>query len=519
LIRFYSVIVTLSLFSLLSCYAEVSADYFQLSLFPRQTRQDTYLLNLLREPDNDNLVEKSSFEESRFDFAFSSQRVLKKAFSHFLLDRERNESFLRYQVVDESISAQVRVSLTGGIDYHTDFDKSYINLYRGVLVRGNIHNRLVFWGNWWAARFEGDLDYVEETSPLFKGFYKNQQDHGQTGVNKVSGQISYLFPFGDLSLGRGTHLIGDNIGGSIILNDEVNDYGYFSAKVDFGKLTLSFLHASLIPFERDFTYDYRAYVQKHMALHQIDYRPRHNLKVFFGEHIVYANRGVEVSYLLPHTFNRFIEHNLRDRDNVHIYAGGRWDVSESVGLYGNFILGELKKSEFLGDWWGNKYALQGGIDIFYLEGLFQEKNRPVNTTLEFTAIRPWLYTHSSTVTAFTHDRRGWHGSAGMLGFPEGTNLVQVAAEISVPVLPYLTFDQFASFTRQGDLGDGSELDYNNRPKDTAKWLEGEQTDTLRGKTVLTFSLFAHHSVKAGVDWRKDDGDWKHELMLSYQAMY
>ena len=515
----YLLLLTLAIVILFPAFAlatvpEEAGEYFRLSFLSPDIRNTSSLFILQDEPDGDRMIKREEFEKSYFGFAFLNYRSFQNALNDFLTVREVRNSFLDYSVVDRSISGRLQASLMAGVDYQSDFEEQYIHLYRGVQVRGNIYNRLVFWGEWWAGRFQGDLDYAEANSPLIKGFFKTHQnpETTYTNLNKIYGRLSYLFDFGNVSLGRGTHLIGDNIGGSTILNDAVNDYGYFSSEITFGKLRLSFLHATLIPdvIEPAEDYDYQ---DKYLVLRQINYMPLPQLDLYFGEQVIYANRGIDPSYLLPHIFYRITEHNLQDRDNVQMYAGASWRYRDFATLYGSLIIGELRKKEIFSDWWGNKYALQGGGSLLFAEGLLYHQNEAVRTTLEFTAVRPWMYTHKTIATPFSHDGIG-------LGFPEGSNLIQTAGEIVFPLIPSLTLNQFVSFTKQGSVGNSFSINYEDRPSDTAKWLEGETTDRWLSRTVLFWHILAHHRMRAGMEFRRQDNEsWRKTLVFGYQARY
>lgn len=494
-----------------------SNSYHNISFLSPEIKTKTYLLNLQQQPDKDTIFIEESITESNFSSPFTSLTSFRNALSEFVSSTEQRNSIFDYSVKDTP-NGRLQVSLIAGADYHSNFDEHYLNFYRGVQLKANFNNRLLMWGNWWAARFQGDLDYAEATSPLIKGWYKSHNIQTYTNLNRINGQITYLFDFGNLTIGRGTHQIGDSISGSIILNNESNDYGYFSSELLFGKLSLHFLHATLIPDNPDSNYDYLRYVNKFLVLHHIKYQARKNLSFYFGEEIIYANRSIDASYLLPHTFYRITEHNLRDLDNVLIYTGFQWQASDIFYFYGSLILDELKKSEIFGDWWGNKYALQGGIAMRYGSGIFS--NDRIRTVLEFTAVRPWMYTHNSDPTIFSHDGIGLGFSGAGVGDYKGSNLIQGAGELNIPLFANLSFDQFFSYTIQGSLGESFSINYNDRPKDTAKWLEGDKRKITRGKTALSFSLFSHHKLKVGLDWhRVDNNDWNQELIISYQAKY
>jgi hypothetical protein len=499
------------LFSML--YAESGVrDYLQVGLLKPELSNSTFLLNLQNEVDSKTLFNDEIISETDTDFALSSVSDLKTALKSFFVDDEREKSFLDYRVKGEHVQGSLKVSLIAGADYHTNTDLSYLNLYRGLQLRSNINNRFLMWGYWWACRFQGDLDFAEEHSPLIKGFYKPHGiDQKYTNIDRLTGQATYLLPVGNISVGRGTHLVGNNIGGSIILNNAANDYGYFSGELSLGKLRLSLLHASLIPDDLT-NYKTNESQDRYLVLHQLDYKPSKALHFFFGEEIIYANRSVDFSYLIPHTFYRITEHNLGDRDNVLIYTGLNWRVSKNVLLYGNVALDELKKSEILGDWWGNKYAVQTGVSLDYADGLFV-RDKLLRTTLEATAVRPWIYTHKVLANAFSHNGVG-------LGFPEGSNVVQLAEETVIPITKNITFNHFIAHTQQGSIGSYFGINYNDRPSDTAKWLDGKLSKRWAHRNALTYSLSAHQNIKIGVELKKENSEtWQKELVFGYQAVY
>ncbi len=193
------------------------------------------------------------------------------------------------------------------------------------------------------------------------------------------------------------------------------------------------------------------------------------MATFLGEHIVYGNRNFDLNYLLPLSFYRVIEHNLADRDNALIFGGLNFHFSKHT-FYTNFILDEFKKSEILGNWWGNKYAVQFGAS-------FSFANYIKRFGVEITAVRPWLYTHYILENKFSHDGIS-------LGFPDGSNLAQTAAEMEFSLRKNLSLVTHFSYTVQGSVGNSFSINYKTREKDTANWLEGSKTDTKKSLQLL-----------------------------------
>jgi len=180
-------------------------------------------------------------------------------------------------------------------------------------------------------------------------------------------------------------------------------------------------------------------------------------------------------------------------------------------IYSNFILDEMKKSEIFSNWWGNKYAFQVGSSF-----TFDQENNGM-LSLEFTAIRPWLYTHNILENKFSHYDIS-------LGFPKGSNLIQYTAEFNFNILKNLNINANIYYTRQGSVGNSFNMNYNSRPSNKADWLEGEISDTFSFTPVITWEVIAHHRIKAGIsldmELLKHQEDEKNtEFYLSYQAIY
>ncbi|MDP8269650.1 MAG: hypothetical protein P9L97_13080 [Candidatus Tenebribacter davisii] len=399
-----------------------------------------------------------------------------------------------------------------GVDYFSNLqDKEhYSYVYNGTKLFANISDHLFIDGYWWSGHFTGD-DELFTTSPIFDSWSQTNDDNSQTSLDNVSGKIVYKNQFGSLIVGRGTHVIGNNIGGSVILNDACNDYGYFSGKLDFSKFSISLMHGTLIPDSTNVNElgipINKDYSDKYIAVKKIDWLPNSKLHFFAGEEVLYGGRDIDPSYLLPQTFLRATEHNLRDRDNVLIFCGMNLNPVSQNTIYLNFIFDELTKSKIFTNWWGNKYAVQLGNSYLI------NKEREARFTIEFTAVRPWIYTHKILHNKYSNDGIG-------LGFPDGSNLVQIAGEFNYKFLKNLSGNIHGSYTRQGSLGNDFTINYETRPDDTANWLEGANTEKIMLRSIIRWQPLTHHNLLIGhAITRADNNDLANTLSISYQASY
>ncbi len=453
------------------------------------------------------IVQDSTNTPEGFQTAVQTWPNFKRSLIGFFR-RDDTASFLSYRAPGNAkFPGNMRFSLFAGGSYTAGKDDAYRMIWYGADMDFNLGDRLFFDSNWWMARYEGDLDYADSTSSLLKGYSKHED--GRIYLDNMIGHITYHSDYGVFSLGRDNFQIGESITGSPILDDNGSEYGYLSWMYDFGPVTLSFMHGSLLPDSTNNNVSYTS-EDRYLAIHRLDWEVLDDVNWFFGEEVLYGNRAPDISYMLPQTFYRVSEHNDGDRDNVMIFTGLNAYPKSLMGFYMNFVLDELRKSEIFGDWWGNKYAFQSGL-VSNIPLIVPEY--PARIVMEFTAIRPWMYTHKKTVNAFSHD-----GSA--LGYPEGSNLLAYAMEVNLPLHRRLRLDSKVQFIRQGSLGNSWTINYNDRPKDTARWLEGELTETWKIDAVATWKPLNHHAIKAGYRLEiVDDHEWVREFYAGYQAQF
>jgi hypothetical protein len=470
-------------------------------------------LSFLQENEEKITVYPAGYEtnEKDFYFAFESWQHFKKALNHFFLDTEKKRDMIQYETSGQNNAkddfpsqSNFSISFFTGLDWVFQEKKDYYFFYFGSHLEGSLNRKLDFYATWWKGHFARDLDYAQ-TSLIMDTWIQTNDDSTQTYLDNVKGRIQYQFaPWLNLAIGRGNYVIGNNIGGSIILNDFSNDYGYFSSNLKLKNISLDLIHANLLAD----SLVANDYPNKYLAIHQMKWQPNSKLDFFIGESIIYGERALDINYMIPLTFWRLVEHNLHDRDNVLIFGGMNLNYTQNDLFYFNLILDELSKSQIFKKWWGNKYAAQIGYSH-----LFGTNHR---LSLEFTAIRPWIYTHNFMHLKYSHESRP-------LGFPEGSNLIQFAGEWNLPIISGLQLNNHVSFTRQGSVGNDFSLNYDGRDPnldDDTDWLEGEITNKYTARTALDWHPLAHHRFKLAFLINKTaDSDWTKELYFGYQARY
>ncbi len=422
-------------------------------------------------------------------------------------------SLIGYQSPDSLMQAEFNV--LAGYE-HAKGDEACGFIYKGYIIKAEVAKRLSLNTFWWNGMFMGDKAEAK-LSELADGYLKDSAD--KLRVDNISADISYHAPAYTLALGRGRFPIANSFSGSIILNDEVNDYGYLLAEGKAGDFRLSLLHASL---QADSVYaiypssavNSKTYPDKFLALHQLSYTPTPELKLFMGESVVYGNRGIELNYLVPTAFWRATEHNLGDKDNMMVYAGASYQPVKRLICYAQAAFDEFSYNKLFTSWWGNKYALQGGVQI-QMPALLTT-TEPIKANIELTAVRPFTYTHYMNHTMYSHDGHP-------LGYPQGSNIVDISLGLNVPIAYDLKFISKLSYSKQGSYGSSWQQNYNDLFAQTsqsakAKWFQGEVSKRTGIDTVLLIDTFAHHRLLLGLEARYDK-EWDSKMYAGWQLHY
>ena len=426
-----------------------------------------------------------------------------------------NYSLLSYQSPDYKLRGEL--NFIGGLE-PVKKDESYSFLYRGWLLKSQYGKHIEMNTKWWNGIFKGDQK-AAKNSWLVDGYYNTTDE--KLNIDNLSGDISYNAKNLTLALGRGKFPVGNSISGNIILNDKVNDYGYILAEGKTGIFSISFLHASLMAdstyniYDEHF-YNNKNYPDKYLALHQFGFHPYSNLHFFLGEEIIYGNRSPEINYFLPNAFWRAIEHNLWDRDNVMIYAGGSYRPVQPLFLYAQVLIDEFSSSKLFSDWWGNKYALQGGMRWNLPFALPESPSADITT--ELTAVRPFTYTHYLNHTMFSTDGRP-------LGYPKGSNLVDVSCLLRLPCKDIFLWQGVVSYCKQGSFGSDWRRNYHidfpsaeAMDNGTATWFQGTKTETITLKSNILIDIFAHHRFLLGLETSHID-NWQKTFYSAWQFIY
>ncbi|MFB3845534.1 MAG: hypothetical protein ACE14O_07290 [Candidatus Cloacimonadaceae bacterium] len=452
-----------------------------------------------------------------------------KRFGYSLFSNYKDENAIfRYHYKNQGLDFFNRSNYLMGYD-GTFFPGSQFNFfYVGFNQQAWLNDKWSFHSQFTYSSLRGDSLRASQ-SPILNSHWKYYGHHFEFG--DCTAGINYEDNIIKASIGRGRLNMGNSITGSILLNDRVNDYAFMTAEFQIGTFVISLMNAQLmadstLAIYHNHILNNHNYPNKYFVAHQFTWQPAHQVNIYAGETLIYGNTAFNFNYLLPQGYHRVIADSDHDRDNATMYAGFDWHLHDRWLFYFTFMMDEFRPEKLLHDWWGNKYAGQGGVS--YLWPYQLAENKRIRTTFEATAVRPWTYTHNLMYDKYTQDNH-------CLGFPFGANLIHFAGRLDVPLPWDCSYTSYASFMRQGvstipgedNVGYsyltnyGTYFDtFNELYDSTAQWLQGKIVNTYRIENSFRIGILKHHHLFLSQAAEKTShSHWNNQIVFGWQLAY
>ena len=481
------------------------------------------------------LFSQTLLKESKANFYFLESKVIDNGqveqylttrMSHFWLSSSSNgrndllssyfgDAWLRENRFKIYPSLNAEVALKGG---NINEKGTYVNVVPTIAVIASYKipplgkYRIIFW-----TIFEKHSVLSKEAIYDFHYDFDSYKEVGR--VSKVEnnkwreydigdGGIQFFYPTGEIALVKSNPIWGPGYTGQLLLSDKSPSFSFLSVNHRISRgWKFSYLHGFLNSTYEDSTYEYLGVpgverpgpgyplVRKYVASHRLDFYPRQNFRLGFGESVIYGGRGPELGYILAVVPYWSIQHDLKDSDNVQWFVD--FDlVKKDVGrLYSAFYMDEwdLMKT-FNKDESRNWIAYQAGVTY----RLPVMKALGSSIRLEYTHLTPYVYVHRNRINTFDH----W---GHPLGFWSGPNSDNVFISIEGKPTENLWLQLYSQQTRRGEVNDST----------VVKQYTGEHIDFLyrtypgdpECKTILGLMGEFRISTFAKVDFDLFYLDW------------
>lgn len=281
------------------------------------------------------------------------------------------------------------------------YDQAIFLNSRGVTTRGMIGRKV---------GFSAFITENQERGPQFfqrqvdkydavpgVGFYKPFK---RTGVDYFDARGYFTFnaaKFIDFQFGYDKNFIGNGYR-SLFLSDWGNSYLFAKINTRIWKLNYQNIFMELMPsFEKrgDTLLD-----RKYAAMHHLSMNVTKWLNIGLFEGVVFGRKNrFDFQYLNPIIFYRHIEGSLGSRDNAVAGIDFKANVAHRAQVYGQLLLDEFVLSEIRSNrgFWANKWGLQAGVKYVDAFGI-----RNLDVQLEANRVRPFTYSHTDSVSNYTH---------------------------------------------------------------------------------------------------------------------
>ncbi|MCK6601374.1 MAG: capsule assembly Wzi family protein [Bacteroidetes bacterium] len=206
----------------------------------------------------------------------------------------------------------------------------------------------------------------------------------------TQGYIQYLAEpapnaFFGVQLGRETTRFGYGYTNSLMMSGEQPDMDFIKFRVNYGYFSLTSLHASTVgEYHTDRSLNYT----KYLALHRVGLSFPGLFDLGAGEATIYS-RQLDLAYVTPLSFFKFLELSLQDRDNNLFFVDFQSHFIPGFEIQCTFMMDEdiLSNLEDLNRF-SNKIAAQTGFWWSRPAGI-----QDLSLIMEYTWIRPYVYSH------------------------------------------------------------------------------------------------------------------------------
>jgi hypothetical protein len=288
---------------------------------------------------------------------------------------------------------------------------------RGIEIRGMINKKVSFY-TFLTDNISLIPDYVKEFVDNYnqneqrisarlpgmpgEGLTKEyQQDKLSTNFFSARAYITFQATKNiQLQFGHDKSVIGNGFR-SMVLSDNAAPFLFLKINTHLGRFQYQNLFTQLV--YTGFKPNDQIFPRKYMTMHHLSVNLSKNLNIGFTESVVFqrdstTGSGIDINYLNPVIFYRFIESFQGSADNAFLGIDFKWNFAKRFSLYGQFLLDEFNSKNIFKNngYWANKYGVQAGIKYIDVLGIDN-----LDYQAEWNYARPYTYSHYDDAN-YTH---------------------------------------------------------------------------------------------------------------------
>ncbi|MCW8803495.1 MAG: hypothetical protein OQK57_03780, partial [Ignavibacteriaceae bacterium] len=352
---------------------------------------------------------------------------------------------VKYFYAYKEENANVFIEMLGHYYYGQQFEPYVNNAHLfdiGFRFHGTVFKHLGYQLSFIKGGSAGDKQVAEIVEPrVLQSFKWVENAENIANYEFTEGYLKYYTePAEDMhlsiQLGREYKTTGYGYGSKLVLSGDSPPLDFIGFDFNYGIVKFTSIHGSTVG---DFLPIQEERYTKYWAFNRLKLSFENLFDVGIGENIVYSGRGIELGYLSPLGFYKFVEQSIQDRDNASLYFDLQTSFIPNVEFQGTFFLDEniLSNLQNLQSY-KNKTAYQVGA--FWYEA-FTLNN--LSLILEYTKIRPFVYSHINNQNTYT----AWGTN---LGHPIGPNSDELLSRIDYNFTDWIRFSLEYHFIRRGE---------------------------------------------------------------------
>ncbi len=266
----------------------------------------------------------------------------------------------------------------------------------GVLFRGNLGHYVGFYFNLTDNHMQ-DQRWQGQTIPyevLQESGYPQLAARGDNGTfdfDENAATLTFNYKYFYLVYGREYNQWGVGHNGNLMLSTNAPLYDQIKFVVRYWRFKYTHLTAFLeyISPEARRSIKSQPYISQYWSGNRLDLDLGRGWQIGLSEAIIYGDRPLQVGYLNPLSFFKSLEHFYGDLDNGSLSLEFQWRALPGLKLYGEWFIDDITTGQLGSNFYGNKFAWQGG---FFLVNPFSLPD--VDFLVEYTRIKPYVYSQS-----------------------------------------------------------------------------------------------------------------------------
>lgn len=379
----------------------------------------------------------------------------------------------------------------------TDTDvRPYVNT-RGLELRGTIGKKLGFY-TYFSDNQAVYPRYIQDYGQIYRnqgmglsaapgeGFVKSFKTNGADFIS-ARGYITFnTLKIINIQFGHDRNFIGNGFR-SLLLSDNAPPYLFLKLTTRFGPFQYMNLFTQLTNTENPIAGN-QIYPLKFAAMHHLSANLSKHVNVGVFESEIFSRDRVDLSYLNPIIFYRYVESSQGSADNANLGFDFKVNFRRHFLAYGQLMLDEFILKQLLAGKgsWTNKFAVQLGlkyIDAFGVPNL--------DLQAEMNLARPYTYSHKSGQTNYTDYNQP-------LAHPLGANFIEGIGIAKYQFKQWSATGIFSVMKTGRDLpglnyGSNVLLDYDTRVRDEGNFI-GQGRLTLITYADMRLSYMIRHNV-------------------------